>query len=83
MTNYSSHCSYLLIIHRTIGTYKLFITLQLLIIPLQLLNIVSQVLMALIEDHQAVEDEEGQLVIEEWKEEVSTLVTIVSAWESW
>ena len=50
---------------------------------LHILNIASQVLMALIEDHQAVEDEEGQLVIEEWKEEVSTLVTIVSAWQSW
>ena len=36
--------------------------------------------MALIENHQAVEDEEGQLVIEEWKEEVSTLA---SAWQSW
>ena len=33
---------------------------------------VSQVLMALIEDHQAVEDEEGKLVIEDWKEEVVT-----------
>ena len=31
---------------------------------------VLQVLMALIEDHQAVEDEEGKLVIEDWKEEV-------------
>ena len=28
--------------------------------------------MALIEDHQAVEDEEGKLVIEDWKEEVVT-----------
>ena len=36
--------------------------------------IVSQVLMALIEDHQAVEELEGQLVIEEWKEEVLILV---------
>ena len=26
--------------------------------------------MALIEDHQAIDDEEGLLVIEEWKEEV-------------
>ena len=33
---------------------------------------VFQVLMALIEDHQAVEDEEGKLVIEDWKEEVVT-----------
>ena len=41
---------------------------------LHILNIASQVLMALIEDHQAVEDEEGQVVIEEWKEEVSTMV---------
>ena len=30
--------------------------------------------MALIEDHQAVEELEGQLVIEEWKEEVLILV---------
>ena len=30
--------------------------------------------MALIEDHQAVEDEEGQLVIEEWKEEVLAML---------
>jgi len=30
----------------------------------------QQVLMALIEDHQAVEEEEGKVVIEEWKEEV-------------
>lgn len=30
----------------------------------------QQVLMSLIEDHQAVQDEEAKLVIEEWKEEV-------------
>jgi len=30
----------------------------------------QQVLMSLIEDHQAVEEEEAKLVIEEWKEEV-------------
>ena len=36
----------------------------------KVLAIELQVLMALIEDHQAVEDEEGQVVIEDWKEEV-------------
>ena len=36
----------------------------------QVLTIEFQVLMAMIEDHQAVEDEEGQVVIEDWKEEV-------------
>ena len=38
---------------------------------------VFQVLMALIEDHQAVEDEEGKLVIEDWKEEVDKKTMIV------
>ena len=36
----------------------------------KVLAIELQVLMALIEDHQAVEDEEGQVVIEDWKQEV-------------
>ena len=36
----------------------------------QVLTAALQVLMALIEDHQAVEDEEGQEVIEDWKAEV-------------
>ena len=35
----------------------------------QVLTAALQVLMALIEDHQAVEDEEGQEVIEDWKAE--------------
>ena len=33
----------------------------------------QQVLMALIEDHQGVEGEESRAVINEWKEEVSTI----------
>ena len=46
------------------------IALKVLISVSQVLTIELQVLMAMIEDHQAVEDEEGQVVIEDWKEEV-------------
>ena len=45
----------------------------------QVLTAALQVLMALIEDHQAVEDEEGQEVIEDWKAEVHIVRQSLSA----